>query len=53
MNVKSVAWTKRGWEAAAMEALYCGWEFHTDYTGRYPPWNIEDLRARFEVSVPG
>ena len=53
MNVKSVAWTKRGWESAAMECLYHGWQFYNDYSGRECPWNVEELRERFEVPATG
>ena len=53
MNVKSVAWTKRGWEPAAMECLYHGWQFYNDYSGRECPWNVEELRERFEVPATG
>ena len=51
MTVKSVAWTRRGWEAAATEAVYHGWQFHNDYSNRQCPWDVEELRDRFEVPV--
>jgi len=49
LNIKSIAWTKRGWKDAAMETLYRAWQFHTDHTGNDCPFGIDALEHEFET----
>lgn len=44
---KSVAWTKRGMCAAAMECVYHGWSFYTDHTGHSCPYDVDELQSEF------
>ena len=48
---KSVAWTKRGMSAAAMECVYHGWGFYTDRTGHACPYDVEELVSHFSDNV--
>lgn len=48
---KSVAWTKRGMCAAAMECVYHGWGFYTDRTGHPCPYDVEELVSHFADNV--
>ena len=47
LNLKSISWTKRGWEAAACETLYWAWKFHTDESGEECPFNLKEFEKRF------
>ena len=51
MITKSIAWTRRGWEAAAKEAIYVGWQFHSDVSGVLCPWGVEELRETFAAPL--
>jgi len=48
LNIKSVAWTKRGFKAAAMETIHSAWEFYTDHTSHECPFSVDALRKEFE-----
>ena len=44
---KSISWTKRGFQNAALEVIYIAWEFHTHATGLESPFDIKELALRF------
>ena len=47
-QAKSVSWTKRGYEAAACEAIWWTWHFHYDYSKEAAPFDMEELAKRFQ-----
>ena len=46
--MKSVAWTKRGFEKAALEVISWAWEFHSDVCGEQPPFDAKELQKRWK-----
>ena len=40
---RSVAWTRRGVDAAVHLALLTAWEFHTEALDEGPRWNLQEL----------
>ena len=48
---KSISWTKRGYETAALEAIHQGWLYHCDASPHKCPFNLEELRGRFAVEA--
>ena len=48
---RSISWTKRGFENAALEVLHQSWEFHTDHTGHEAPFDLDALAQRYQDDV--
>ena len=44
---RSISWTKRGYEKAALEVIHQGWLFQHDWNGQKAPFSLEDLASRF------
>jgi len=51
LQCRSIAWTKRGFEKAALEVIAQSWEFHTDITGQEAPFDLGVLKTRFQDDV--
>jgi hypothetical protein len=47
MEWKSISWTKRGYEKAALEVIHQAWEYGYDWNGLSAPFNMEELANRF------
>ena len=47
LQCRSIAWTKRGFEKAALEVIAQSWEFHTDITGQEAPFDLDVLKTRY------
>jgi hypothetical protein len=43
LEFKSISWTKRGHQKAALEAIHSSWKFQSDWNGLSAPFNREDL----------
>ena len=48
---KSLSWTKRGYEAAACEAIWWTWTFHYEFTKEAAPFDMEELARRFREAA--
>ena len=44
---RSISWTKRGYEKAALEVIHQAWLFQTDWNGQQSPFSLEELATRF------
>lgn len=44
---RSISWTKRGYEKAALEVIHQSWEYQKDWNGLQPPFNLDELAGRF------
>ena len=44
---KSISWTKRGYEAAALEVVHQAWQYHEEDRGVACPFDLGELRKRF------
>lgn len=44
---RSISWTKRGYEKAALEVIHQGWEYHRDWCGLDAPFSMEELEKRY------
>ncbi len=44
---RSVSWTKRGHEKAALEAIHQSWLYQKDWDDREAPFSLSDLAKRF------
>ena len=51
LQLRSIAWTKRGFEKAALEVIAQTWEFHTDVTGQEAPFDLDTLKKRYQDDV--
>ena len=45
---RSISWTKRGHQKAALEVIHQAWLYQADWTGIVPPINMEDLATSFQ-----
>jgi hypothetical protein len=48
LDWKSVSWTKRGYEKAALEVIHQAWEYQRDWCGAVAPFSLVDLAKRFQ-----
>jgi len=48
---RSISWTKRGFTAAAAEAIWQGWVYHEDYYGVPCPYSLDGLRDQFTAEA--
>ena len=48
---RSISWTKRGFEKAALEVVHQSWVFHTDHTGHEAPFDLDALAHRYQDDV--
>ena len=48
---KSISWTKRGCEKAALEVVHQAWVFHKDCLSEQAPFDLEELQQRFQEDV--
>ena len=44
---RSISWTKRGYEKAALEVIHQSWEYQSDWNGQTAPFDLEHLAKRF------
>ena len=44
---KSISWTKRGYEKAALEVIHQAWLFQHDWNGQTSPFSLDDLAKRY------
>ena len=44
---RSISWTKRGYEKAALEVIHQAWVFQKDWNGQQSPFSLEELATRF------
>lgn len=44
---RSISWTKRGHEKAALEVIEQAWQYEFDWNGAVPPFDLEELRKRY------
>ena len=49
---RSISWTKRGYEKAAMEVVHQAWEYHYDYCGSRAPFDLDALAKRWKDDAP-
>jgi len=47
LNWRSVSWTKRGFQNAALEVVHQAWLYECDSTGRSAPFDLGELESRF------
>lgn len=47
LNWRSVSWTKRGFQKAALEVVHQAWLYECDSTGRSAPFDLGELEGRF------
>ena len=48
LDWKSISWSKRGYEKAALEVIHKGWEYQYDWNGLTAPFSMEELGKRFQ-----
>ena len=48
LDWKSISWSKRGYEKAALEVIHKGWEYQYDWNGSAAPFSMEELGKRFQ-----
>ena len=48
---KSISWTKRGYDKAALEVVHQAWVFHEDCLSEHAPSDLEELQQRFQEDV--
>ena len=48
LDVRSISWTKRGYEKAALEVIHQAWEYHKDFRGLAAPFDVDELKKRFQ-----
>ena len=47
LEFRSISWTKRGYEKAALEVIHQGWEYQRDWSGLDAPFSLGELEKRF------
>ena len=47
LELKSISWTKRGYEKAALEVIHQAWEYSRDWNGLSAPFSMQELETRF------
>ena len=52
MEWKSISWTKRGYQNAALEATHQSWVYYQDATGHTAPFSLTELRERYSDAAP-
>ena len=45
---RSISWTKRGFEKAAMEVIHQAWTYHYDFSGLRAPFDLQELSKRWQ-----
>ncbi len=51
LESKSISWTMRGYEKAALEVVRQAWVFHKDCLSEHAPCNLDELHQRFQEDV--
>lgn len=46
---KSISWTMRGHEKAAMEAIHMSWKYQADWNGMKSPFDLDTIAGKFMV----
>ena len=47
LHWRSISWTKRGYEKAALEVIHQAWEYGRDWCGLDAPFSLEELEQRY------
>ena len=48
---RSISWTKRGHQKAALEVIHQAWKYHQDWIGVVPPINLDELAKSFDEDI--